>query len=239
MKTVGIAMWKAAVSRHFQDRCDHLLEKTGVDQWVFVVRPTNDLTHQAIVAGAKASKGRVVAVVETWEMPEERMTSLSAAADAGVFAALKAGADRVFYHESDLRSPPDVVERLAETQAAIVGGWPVLPGHDADKSLLIRHDAMLLDKSAFYDTWGYRAGGDRFLNQPPYHAVYAADRPFRLDSVGSVALIDAGYLRRGARFTPGAFVSLCEQVRELGGEVWCDPRVEIHQPLELWEFNHD
>jgi hypothetical protein len=239
MKTVGISMWKAAVGRHFRDRADHLLRKAGIDQWVFVVRRTNDLTLQAIQVLAERSSGRIIVVVETWPAPTDRMARLSRAADAGIETALAAGASRVLYHESDLRSPDDVVERLEATKAAIVGGWPVLPGHDCDRRLLLRHDAMLLGETVFYDTWAYRVGGVRFMNKAPYHAVYAPDRPFRLDSVGSVALIDADYLRRGARFAPGAFVSLCEQARSLGGEVWCDPRIEIQQPLELWEFNND
>jgi hypothetical protein len=57
--------------------------------------------------------------------------------------------------------------------------------------------------------------------------------------VGSVALIKADYIRRGARMNGGGMVGLCESIRGLGGEVWCDPRVPIVQPTELWTINND
>ena len=37
----------------------------------------------------------------------------------------------------------------------------------------------------------------------------------------------------------GGFVRLCEQIRVLGGEIWCDPRITITQPLELWTFENN
>ena len=88
----------------------------------------------------------------------------------------------------------------------------------------------------FYDTWGYRHDGQRFASVPPYSPCYRPDEPFRLDTVGSVALIDARYLQLGARMEHEGFVNLCGRVREQGGEIWCDPRITINQPLELWTF---
>ena len=159
--------------------------------------------------------------------------------------------DFILWHESDLFTPPDVALRLGDAglewseSPGAIGGWPWLSHrptdpNDAEPFLGIRTPKrMTLEDAIFYDTWGYRKDGVRFGNKPPYHECYRADRPFRLDSVGSVVLIDASYVRRGARMNGNGLVGLCESIRCLGGEVWCDPRVPVVQPLELWTSNDD
>ena len=237
MKTVCVSMWKGDAGRHLARRAQHLLAKQGVDEWVWVIRQTADMTPDIL---REESEGKPVTLAEeSWPAPNDRMLRLSVAADFGVAIAVARGADRILWHESDLFSPPDVVSLLARTSAAVVGGWPVLPGEETPEELRLFSGCSVFKSEQFYDTWGYRAGGERFTNDAPYSPHARTDEPFKLDSVGSVALIDAGIIRRGARFLPGAFINFCQWVHALDGEVWCDPRVKIVQPLELWTFNND
>jgi hypothetical protein len=147
-----------------------------------------------------------------------------------------AEATHVLWHESDLLTGTDLVERLAAPQKAVVGGWPTL-GHE-DLRLLMPIK-MTFETCAFYDSYAYRKDGVRFKNNPPYNSCYRPDEVFSLDSVGSVMLVQADYIRRGARMGVGGVVGLCDVIREMGGEVFCDPRVPVSQPLELWVFNDD
>ena len=236
MRTIGLATWMADSGRHMVRRMTHLLGKEDVDKWVWIVRPTNDNTVNMLRMYEQQHPDRVCVLLEDWHPNEDRIVGLSCLGDHGINKALQMGAERLLIHESDLLTPINVVSLLRETRAACVGGWPILAGGKLPPFLLLTPDATLLEEPIFYDTWGYRAGGVRFKNSAPYHEVYQP-RPFRLDSVGSVALIDCEYLRGGARFFPGAFVTLCESIRGLGGEVWCDPRVPVVQPVELWNFN--
>jgi hypothetical protein len=255
--TIGVAMWMADTGKHMFRRCEHLLAKQGVSAWVWVVRPTNDCTAKLLGAVRDGSPVPVMLIEEQHGQPEDRIMSVSIAADIGLNAALSAGADRVLYHESDLISDDDIVAKLsgvldASPAAGIVGGWPCLASKGMPESLrLFPGDARLgeclslnVDDSEptlpfFYDSWGYRHEGKRFASVPPYSPCYRADEPFMLDSVGSVALIDCEYLRRGARMEVDGFVGLCSRIRTLGGEVWCDPRVLVSQPLELWTFQNN
>lgn len=237
MKTIGISMFRGDAGKHLVRRATHLLAKQGVDKWFWMVRPERDQTVRMLQAyeGDKAS-----VITERWPLIQDRMLRLSTAADIAMSCATDAGADRILWHESDLFSPSDVVDLLARTDGTVVGGWPVLPGPETPASLMLHTGACCLDTGeAFYDTWGYRHEGQRFTNLPPHSAIYKPDEPFQLESVGSVALIDANIVRRGARFSPGAFVNFCGTARAAGGTVWCDPRVKIVQPLELWVENDD
>lgn len=235
MRTIGVTMWMADAGRHLARRVKHLSAKVGVDEWIWVVRPTADMTDTMLRAMADENRAKIV--LEDWPQSDDRILCLAVAADQGVAAALARGADRILWHESDLITSADVVQMLERTPAAVVGGWPVLPGEGTPKDLMLFDDAATFTEAQFYDTWGYRLDGVRYTNEPPHHPRHVADKPYQLDSVGSVALLDASYARSGARFAPGAFVRYCEWVVALGGTVWCDPRVPVVQPLELWNFN--
>lgn len=236
MKTIGIAMFRADAAKHLVRRINHLLAKRGIDKWIWMVRPEKDITVKML---KHYESDRVSVVEEWWPVVADRMIRLSIAADTAMSCATDVGADRILWHESDLISPPDVVDLLARTEGTVVAGWPVLPGDETPAELMLHTGACSMGKEAFYDVWGYRYEGKRFTNEAPYSPIYRPDQPFQLDSVGSVALIDAGIVRRGARFSPGAFVNFCGSTRAAGGTVWCDPRVKIVQPLELWIENND
>jgi hypothetical protein len=144
--------------------------------------------------------------------------------------------DFVLWHESDLFTPSDLVQRLTALNVAVAGGWPLL-SHEPSMTLgPTTKKRIYLDEAIFYDTWGYRKNNVRFTNLAPYHDCYSPE-PFQLDTVGSVVLVKADYIRRGARMNGKGLVGLCDNIREMGGEVWCDPRVPVVQPVELWVKN--
>lgn len=254
--TIGVSCWRADCGKHMALRMSHLLEKRGVAEWVWVVRATNDVTSRLLVAAAESAPVPVSVIEEDHDAPDDRILRVSLPADIGLNAAIMRGADRVLYHESDLISPEDIALRLGDVldtpPRAVVGGWPCLASDGMAESQMLFEGAARLGRELtisidgkpqplpfFYDSWGYRYEGQRFGSVPPHSPCYRADEPFCLDSVGSVALIDAVYLRSGARMEGGGFVRLCEQIRLLGGEIWCDPRVTITQPLELWTFENN
>jgi hypothetical protein len=256
MTTIGISAWMGDVGKHFVRRTSHLLDKAGVSGWVWVVRPTNDATEKMLRYVIEHSPVPVILVVEPWEKPADRLLACSLVGDVAINAALMHGAGRVLIHESDLISPPDVVQRLADVldgdeKRAVAGGWPCLASVGMDRSLDLCEGALRLGEHLqlhlnggpaplpfFYDTWGYRHEGVRFTSVPPYSPCYSTE-PFRLDTVGSVALIKGEYLRCGARMENEGFVGLCDRIRQLGGEIWCDPRLIINQPIELWTFQNN
>lgn len=257
MKTIGISAWKGDAGRHLARRALHLIDKQGVDAWIWIVRRVNDCTDKMLEWVAEHSSVQIGLIVESWEAPEDRLVRCSLVGDVAINAAIMRGAERVLIHESDLISPDDVVPRLAAVldggeRRAVAGGWPCLASVGMDESLDLYGGAMRLGRHMqlnvegqkpaepfFYDTWGYRHEGVRFASVPPYSPCYRPDEPFRLDTVGSVALIDARYLQLGARMEHEGFVNLCVRIRQQGGEVWCDPKITINQPLELWTFQNN
>jgi hypothetical protein len=239
MKVVCISMFHRDAGKHLADRLTHLYAKQGVSRFIHKVKPGPDCTP-AIIESVSARLGAQIDMI--WEdEPDygDRLATLSAAGDVAL-SAVRPDDDLVLWHESDLFSDDDIVARLHEAApgAAAVGAWPWLSHCPGRMELgLPGRQRTLLPEPLFYDTWGYRKDGVRFGNRPPHHECYTADQPFRLDSVGSVVLIDAAYIRRGARMHGNGLVGLCADIRRMGGEVWCDPRVPVVQPTELWVFN--
>jgi hypothetical protein len=149
----------------------------------------------------------------------------------------------VLWHESDLLTYPTVaIDLCLGAPHDVVGGWPVL-SHDVNHPALRMNTPfnVKLADPIFYDSWGFRANGTRFKNQPPYHEVMeqAGDDLPDLDSVGSVVVIDAEYIRNGARMNGNGLVGLCESIRSMGGDVTCLRDVPVVQPVETWRFEND
>lgn len=238
MIVLGLSMWYADAGKHLADRAYHLFAKQGIDRWLFGVRPAPDCTPLFLARMAAAAGAACDVLVEDWEQQGERLARLSLAGSVLLEAAISMPCDAILWHESDLFTPPGVVSRLAAVGGSAVGGWPVLAGGPSPGGLPTRH-AMALESPVFYDTWGYRKDGVRFTNTAPHHDCVDPSRPFQLDSVGSVVLLDAEYIRRGARMNGNGLVGLCDGIRSLGGTVWCDPTVPVIQPLELWTHNDD
>lgn len=246
MSIVGISMWYADAGKHLSDRALHLFSKVAVDRWIFTVRPSRDATPYFLSSLAAYAGVDVEIIVEPEEQLEDRLPRLSAAAD-NALEHVRDSETHILWHESDLFTPEDVALRLGDAglpeakYPAAIGGWPMLSHHPDHPALGIKTPRrMTLDPPIFYDTWGYRKDGVRFGNKPPHHECYRPDEPFRLDSVGSVVLIDAWWIRQGCRMNGNGLVGLCESMRaKANGEIWCDPRVPVVQPLELWTVNND
>lgn len=246
MSIVGISLWYGDASKHLADRAMHLLRKVAVDRWIWSVRPTNDPTQFMLDAVARHCDSDVEIIVEDWEQSEHRLERLSKAGD-NALDHVRDSETHVLWHESDLFSEDGVAIALGDAtlpsaeRPAAIGGWPWLSHCPNDRSLGIKTPKWMgLDEPLFYDTWGYRAGGVRFGNRPPYHECYRPDQPFRLDSVGSVVLMDAWWIRQGCRMGGNGLVGLCDAMRATAsGEVWCVPTVPVVQPFELWSFQND
>jgi len=233
------SLWRNDTRLDLEARMHHLIEKTyRPRRFVWVVGDCYDDTEERLRAFAQAHCDRESITVlrhDTGSMTrngsvenDERLRVLSATADAGIDSIVESGhADEyVLFHESDLVSPPDLVERLLETGCCPVGGvvWLTLP--DGGPRL-------------FFDTWGYRAENTRFRNSEPHHALWHREKgndvPIEVETIGSVVLHRADDLRQGARMETGGHVRLCEIVRErFGRKVFFDPRIAIEQPHHLW-----
>jgi hypothetical protein len=221
MRTVLLSFWRSDIERDLEARVAHLLAKTGIARWLWVVGDSVDDTEAHL--RAIAWPGRVTVIRhDTGIVGEDRETRLrrfSRTADAGL-EHLHPEADRVLIHESDLRSPRDIAQRLAGERDEAVAGWPTL---------------TIGTKTIFYDTYVYRAQGRHFEAHPPYHAVYRPDQRFAVDSVGSVWSLPAWAVRDGVRGGDHGALGLCAGLRDRGVTILVDPTVPVVQPFALWD----
>lgn len=227
-KVVLCSLWRNDLARQIADRVEHLLAKAEsypALRWLWCVGDSDDNTAQVL---ADLSVGYDVAILQHdtqigGEAMSTRLRRLSQAANA-MLEGVKRTDDYVLVHESDLISPYNVVARLvkhAEAGRCPIAGWTTLEVRPGEP--------------VFYDTWGTRKDGVRFTNHPPYHVAYDANKPFKVDSFGSVFLFDAKDVKH-IHMTTGAVLDLCRQLKEQGRELWIDPRLPIVQPRELWTF---
>ena len=223
-RVVMVSFWRDDAQKHIPTRTAHLLSKTYPTlRWVWVVGDSADDTEQRLRAVIDAHPEKDITLVRgdtgiTAEDPANRVARLGQTANAGLAQVNEADA-WVLVHESDLQSPPDVIELLLSAEKPVCGGsvWLTVNG-----------------QTVFYDTWGYRKDGALFSNYPPYCAGYDAEQPFEVDSVGSVYLFPAEDVLEGARCDEWAVIGLMRALRERGHSVWCVPTVQIVQPADLW-----
>lgn len=138
-----------------------------------------------------------------------------------IFAAIPDDADVVVYCESDLVWEPAtlvaLIERVASGECAVIAPM-----------VFLRRDGWPVDPPAFYDVFAYRADGQHFTHQPPYHPAYVADRPFQVDSVGSCVVMRGEIARRLIFDEQTIFPDLCRQIRAGGDSVWVDPTLACY-----------
>lgn len=219
-RVVMLSFWRDDARRNLSARAYHLLTKTHPAlRYVWVVGDSCDATWSIL---QREAEGRPVQLLNIHTGIPERFERLSFTANVAL-GCVGESDDVVMIHESDLISPPDVVEQLLATGKDVVGGWPVLtiPGH----------------RELFYDTWGYHARGACFQNTPPYHAVYRPDALFRVDGVGSVWAFPAADVRDGLRCETQGARDLCRGLRQRGHEIWVAPWIKIVQPYDLWVYH--
>lgn len=226
---VCCSLWRNDVRRRLVDRVAHLLAKAETYpnlRWVWVVGDSRDDTTRALSDLCYGYPVRIVDIGDTGIEGDDHPSRLRRLGEtANEWWNWIDDADYVIVHESDIVSPPDVVNRLvahAEAGRCPIAGWPVLE---------------LQGQKLFYDTWAYRKDGVRFTNNPPYHACYRPDEPFEVDSFGTMYLFDAADVPL-VRFEDGAVLDLCRQLREQGRTLWVDPELIISQPHDLWTFYH-
>lgn len=223
-------MWRNDTRRNLRERALHLLTKSyPALRWVWVVGDSEDETYaQLLTIVNEVRPLRRVDLIrhDTGivgnDMPN-RLRRMSETANQWL-AQVQADDDYLLIHESDIISPVNLVERFlrhVDAGRCPVAGWPILPVTDT--------------QAVFYDIWAYRKDGRRFTNTPPFHECYNPNTPFEVDSVGTCWLLHAEDIRRGARFTNGAVVELCEQLRGYGRRFWVDPKLVVVQPKALWE----
>lgn len=215
------SLWRNDGKRHLDVRAAHLLSKTnpsGAIRWVWVVGDSDDDTEMRLHAIAAQSGCEITLIRHDTgikgDSPAVRLHRLSETANAA-FKALEDMDDLWLIHESDLVSPSDLVWRLLTIGGDVVSGWPTLNGK-------------------MYDIWAYSKDGRLFNADFPFHPCYRPDQPFELDSVGSVMMFPAEQLRRGVRFYNMGVRDLCKQFKDNGLKIWCDPSIEVIQPVELW-----
>jgi hypothetical protein len=224
-RTLLLSFWRNDDARQLRHRMDHLRKKMGIAHWLWVVGDSSDLTEMHLQSYADPKRVSVIRA-DTGIVGEDLLTRrrrISATeTQAYAHAAAYDDIDVIIQHESDLRSPVDVVAQLTATLTpdSAVAGWPTL---------------RLPDRDVFYDSWAYRGlDGAHFTNDPPYHAAYQRDTPFEVASVGSVwAAPREAWAGRTIR--EDCCVELCQQWRAEGRRIWVDPRVAIVQPRDLWE----
>lgn len=155
----------------------------------------------------------------------DRLAAMSTCMNLALDRALEHGPDRVLYLTADLRWPADLVGLLGEPGAPIVA------------PLVLREDGR-----RFWDVWGFRKGRSLLRRGPgnalgcfrphaPYHTCVRFDRPFEVDSAGSVMLLDPTVLRAGARFTAEEdVVGFCREARARGFAITVQPKAVCIHP---------
>jgi hypothetical protein len=222
------SLWRDDAGAGLRERALHLLQKSYPNlRWVWIVGDSTDGTLDELrgIAGEVQGQRRVdVLELNTGiegDSPEDRRRRYGATINQ--WFEMLPDVEYVVQHESDLRSPLNLIEVFvsnAEVGRPRIAGWPILPYSD--------------NSTVFYDIWAYRRDGQLFGHVPPYHPCYRENEPFEVDSVGSCWMFPADDIREGARFTDEAVLGLCKWLRAHGKQIWVEPRLTIVQPRELW-----
>lgn len=223
---VVMSLWRNDADRNLRERALHLLSKSSAahttlylwavgdcddDTWLKLSEIVEEHvdTHDIILLGADT--GLVGEDVDTRRMR-------SSATATRMFDFLKLYSDEAEYvllHESDLQSPPDVIDQLLKGGGGNpCAGWPII---------------KLNGDTLFYDTWAYKyiSGGYFFAESP------RPQLPFPVHGFGSVWVAPTRFVA-GRVLKRFAIRELCEQWREERIPMFCDPRVIIEQPTSLW-----
>ena len=221
-RVVMCSMWRNDAQRNLPERALHLLAKRFAYpnlRFIWVVGDSDDETGALL---RHYSEGQPVRLVNIGHTGLEGYARLSATGNE-YFNWMRSDDDFVLVHESDIFSPATIVGDLVDHALCgrcPIAAWPTLE---------------LQGERLFYDIWAFRAGGVRFTNHPPYHAVYRADRPFLVDSFGTCFLFraaDTSFLHMEER----AVLDLCDQWQQRGEALWVAPELVVVQPADLWQW---
>ena len=132
-----------------------------------------------------------------------------------IFANVPDDADAIIWLESDLIwSPETIVELLNHLQWHACVAPAIMDSPPAN---------------TWYDSWAFRKDGLRFTKEPPFHPSLSAGMN-KMDSVGSCVAINVPEFHRLTVPDDTVIVGVCEQIRALGGSVWCDTSLTVYHP---------
>jgi len=146
----------------------------------------------------------------------ERMKALSFVSNT-IFDGVQQRDDVLVYVESDLLWTPHVVGTLIDMAMVKADGFDVFA-------------PMIFAGSAFYDIWGFRKNGERFVPFPPYHIGLNGAALCEIDSAGSCLIMRAEVARRCRIRNDNALVGWCEDARHNGFKVAVAPGLRIDHP---------
>lgn len=214
-KVVALSFWRNDMGKRIEERVHHLLGKSyGNLRFIWVTGDNSDETEEYLRGIAAQDKRVSVIRFDTQiegDEPNIRLHRLGLTANAGL-EAIRKGDTYAMIHESDLVSPVDVVEQFIASGKDVIAGFVWLG-------------------DIFYDVYAYRKHGVKFSNHAPYFPDFDMHGLNELDSVGSCWMFPA---RAGLRCTIGGCVEMCDNLRAMGYKIWCDPRIRIEQPIDLW-----
>ena len=226
------SLWRNDEHRNIQARMRHLTDKTYGDlRWVWVCGDSSDATADILRDFAEEMRyhdGLDITVVEHFTGIEgmdhySRLLRLSASCSEAV-AQTRESDDYIVVHESDLQSPPDLIEQFLATGKDYVAGATWLD---------------LTEGRVFYDVWAFYRNGKRFSNGEPYHRDWTDDELLEVDSFGSCWMVPAApfFGPNGIRVKYDAAREMCGRLkrRDPSARFWLAPWIEIVQPRELWE----
>ena len=154
--------------------------------------------------------GQVYGSVESWA----RFKQLSHVGNV-IWAAIPEDTDAVIYVESDLIWEPATLVKLLDALTVYPAVAP-----------------MVMDSppaETYYDTWGSRCDGTRFVKRWPYHAALLGNQMLKMDSAGSCIAI-RWKLAQWLHFPDDCFVGFCPELYAQGGELWLDPSLTVFHP---------
>jgi len=218
-----VSLWRNDAGRGLRERARHLLVKessTHDVEFLWGVGDSVDGTRSQLLkihANHHATRQLTIVNVDTDIVGEDvhsRRIRLSAAATT-LFSLIPPHSDFTVLHESDLRSSRNILGLLAPFKGWPTAAWPTI---------------NLTGDPQFYDIWAYRHldDGRNFTpneRRPNHH--------FEVSSFGSVWVAPSN-LVRGRVMKHHAVVELCSQWRDEGVKLYCDPSVEVIQPVDLW-----
>lgn len=210
-----LSFWRDDANKRIEERVQHLLGKSYPNlRYVWVVGDSTDETEDYLRGIAAKDKRVTVVRFDTnieGDDPNTRLHRLGLTANAGL-EAIRKGDVHGMIHESDLISPVDIVEQFIASGKEVIAGFVWLG-------------------EIHYDVFAYRKNGVKFTNHPPYFPGLDMNGLNEVDSVGSCWLFPA---RVKLRCTIGGCVEMCDNLRVMGYSIWCDPRIRIEQPIDLW-----
>ncbi len=218
-----MSLWRNDADRNLEARVAHLAAKALYTEhtlsYLWLVGDTTDTTARDLIEYGMRHIPESVQISKDESGVEPggdiltRRRRFSANANA-MFAKIPDAADYVLLHESDIQSPPDLVDQLLAGPPLPCAAWPVLELNGRDQ---------------FYDIWAFKhRDGTAF---PPESRPPA--KPLRVSSFGTVWMAPADLVRNRV-ISELCVVDLCRQWVSEGIDLWCDPRIIVRQPAALW-----